>query len=144
MPRKREFGNFCQTVQIAPTPNLCVVRPVAKTKLVAGAVVWAHVPYEDDDGEKTRPAVVVERRGRTVVLKPGTTSSTWRRYPHRYVEISDLETAGLRRPTAVRCDEVIVDLIEVIDLVGTLSDEDAAALLTEAFEGGDEQWELSA
>jgi hypothetical protein len=114
---------------VAPFPNLSRFEPVPKCRLVRGAVVWAHIPFEEGEGEKTRPAVVIERRGRNVVLKPATTSSSWRRYPHRYVEIQDIGVAGLRRPTAVRSDQVIVDLIEIVDLVGRLSEEDAVAVL---------------
>src|SRR5947208_4842363 len=36
-------------------PQLAIVRPVAKTSLTPGTVVWAHVPYEECDGYKLRP-----------------------------------------------------------------------------------------
>jgi hypothetical protein len=97
-------------------------------------VVWAHVPFEDVDGEKTRPAVVVRRQGRQVELLPGTTSHTRWVHVGRYVEIEDLAEAGLTRSTGVRRSSVVVDLIEVIEIVGALSDDDALEILVSGTE----------
>lgn len=87
--------------------------------------MWAHVPFADDDGEKTRPAVVVGLRGRDVTLLPATTSTTRRRFGSRYVEIDDLAAAGLNRPTGIRTTPVVVDVIEILNIVGSLAPSDA-------------------
>jgi hypothetical protein len=99
--------------------------------LVPGAVVWAHVPFEDGEGEKTRPAVVAQLSGRDVTLYPGTTSGSRIRHGHRYVEVRDLGAAGLNRPTGIKRSFVVVDVIEVIDVVGDLSRADLADLMGE-------------
>ena len=49
---------------------MTTVKQVALTRLVPGAVVWAHIPFEECDQEKTRPAVVVDKSGRDVILRP--------------------------------------------------------------------------
>ncbi len=110
---------------LAPATSL---RIVARNCLHPGMVVWAHVPFEDADGYKTRPAVVVGRRGRDVVLLPCTTSSRRHQRPG-YVEIRHWEAAGLPRPTGVRRASLTVDYLEIVSIVGNLADEDAAALL---------------
>src|SRR4051812_12725651 len=79
-------------------PRLSIVKPVPRSRLVAGIVVWAHVPYEDGTGEKTRPAVVLSASGHKVVVLPATTSPSRLRYPDLYVEVADLDGAGIVRP----------------------------------------------
>ena len=106
-------------------PRLTVVAPVAMTRLDQGAVVWAHVPYVDGTGEKTRPAVVCSRSGREVVLLPVTITRSRFRHPDRYVEILDLEDAGITRESAVALQAVPVDRIDVLDITGHLSPVDA-------------------
>jgi hypothetical protein len=109
-------------------PKLAVVEAVPMNRLRLGVVVWAHVPFRDDDGEKTRPAIVVRTAGRTVELLPVTTSQARFRRPHQHVEICDLDTAGLDRPSAVQLRTITVDRIELIHIVGELSDADLDAV----------------
>jgi hypothetical protein len=86
--------------------------------------VWAHVPYEDGQGEKLRPAVVVERCGRDLTILPATTSASRWRYPNSSVEVRDLAAAGLTKPTGIKVRSVTVDIIEVVDIVGRLGEAD--------------------
>lgn len=129
-PRRHEGrdARSAKSSQVA-VPNLASVRRIPKTQLVPGAVVWAHVPYEEDDGEKTRPAVVKGLRGRDLTLLPGTTSQSRNRFPGLYVEVEDLASAGLSRATAIRTTPVTVDIIDVINIAGELSETDAARTL---------------
>lgn len=114
----------------ARVPNLTVVRPVPATKLVLGAVVWAHVPYTDREGYKTRPAVVAAADRHSAVLLPGSTSGTRLRLPERYQELTDLADAGLSRPTGIRLQPTVVERLDLVDLCGDLSDDDVEALLS--------------
>jgi hypothetical protein len=114
--------------------NLSNVRLIPRTRLTPGTVIWAHVPFEDTEGEKTRPAVVIDLRGRDVVILPGTTAPARKTLGPRYVEVTDLDAAGLYRPTGIRQSEVVIDLIEIIDIVGTLSDPDASRILEAAID----------
>lgn len=107
-------------------PNLALVQPIARRALETGTVVWAHVPYETLDGEKTRPAVVIEVRGREVVVAPGTTSRRAAEFPHRYLPIADLEAAGLTRRTWLVNRVVVIDLIELVSISGRLGELDLA------------------
>jgi hypothetical protein len=104
---------------------LSLVKRVPKTQLLPGTIVWAHVPYADGTGEKARPALIIGTRGRDIELLPGTTSD--RRFALRtgYVEIQDLDCAGLHRKTGINLNPVIVDQIEIISISGSLGSEDA-------------------
>lgn len=100
---------------------LTCVHRVADRNLEIGAVLWAHVPFEDIDGSKLRPVVVVDRVRNGVVVHPFTTSL--RRLARRdHVEIDDLDTAGLDRPCGVNVAR-LVELArgEVVSRVGALS-----------------------
>ena len=119
------------------TPRLTVVKPVPKNRLTPGAVVWAHVPFEDGKGEKTRPAVVVSASSREVVVLPTTTSAKRHRFPASYVELCDLESAGISRPSGVSSRTVTLDRIELVDIVGYLSDEDFDRVMTTVAGTGD-------
>src|SRR5436309_3562480 len=57
-----------------PRRNIPYDKPVAKSRLRPGVVVWAHVPYVEQEGWKTRPAVVVSVDGRNVSLFPGSSA----------------------------------------------------------------------
>lgn len=105
--------------------RLTVVQTVAMTRLDQGTVVWAHVPFVDGTSEKTRPAVVCERSRRDVTLLPITTSRTRFRRPDHHVELLDLESAGIHRESAVALQPVPVDRIDIIDITGRLSPDDA-------------------
>jgi hypothetical protein len=104
------------------------LRIVPRNRLHPGTVVWAHIPFEDVQGDKLRPAVVLRCTGRDVVLLPCTTSARRHQCPG-YVEIKHWQAAGLTRPTGVRRTSLTVDYLEIVNIAGDLADEDAAALL---------------
>lgn len=110
-------------------PRFTSVRPVARTRLTSGAVVWAHVPFCDADEEKTRPAVVVDADRHQVLVLPVSGSFSRFRYPTIHVEITDLEAAGLSRPCGLRLRPVVLDRIEVLTSCGQLGEEDLASML---------------
>jgi hypothetical protein len=112
-------------LSLAAAPRL---RIVPRNRLHPGTVVWVHIPFEDAEGYKIRPAVVLRRVGRDVVLLPCTTSGRRRQRPG-YVEIKHWQAAGLPRPTGVRRASLTVDYLEIVNIAGNLADEDAAALL---------------
>lgn len=113
---------------VRPKASLTTVKPVPLNRLCPGAVVWAHVGFEDHTGEKARPAVVIEAGSQTVKVLPVTTSANRRFHPTKYVEITDLNGAGVTRPSGVALRPLEIDRIELIALVGELSDEDHEAL----------------
>jgi hypothetical protein len=104
------------------------LRIVPRNRLHPGTVVWAHIPFEDVEGDKIRPAVVLRCHGRDVVLLPCTTSVRRHQRPG-YVEIKHWQSAGLPRPTGARRASLTVDYLEIVNIAGNLADEDAAALL---------------
>lgn len=127
--RNKRRGQWSKP-QPSPRPaQLTVVEQVALNRLHSGVVVWAHVPFSERDDEKTRPAVVVGRKGRMVELLPVTTSLTRFRRPHQYVEVQDLDAAGLTRASGVQRRPVTVDRIEIVSVVGELSEPDLLAVL---------------
>ena len=105
-------------------PRLTVVKAVARNRLHPGAVVWAHIPFDEIGEEKSRPAVVVGTAGERVTVLPISSSATRLRYPDHYVEVDDLGTAGLTRSSAVRLRPVEIDRIELVCVCGQLGDED--------------------
>lgn len=112
------------------TLSLAVVKPVAKSQLVKGVVAWARVPFEEIDADKVRPVVIKSFDGTHVTVLPATSAASRHRFPDRYVELRDLIDAGLSRPTGVRKGrEVLIDLIDVLGIVGQLSENDIHALL---------------
>jgi hypothetical protein len=118
-------------------PNLAKVCPIARGRLVPGIVVCAHVPFAEGGAWKTRPAIVKALDGWQVTVLPAYSSASRLRFPHLYVELRDLYVAGLSRPTGVRRQEVAIDVIEIIDVVGQLSDVDMRAVLPPARCSGD-------
>jgi hypothetical protein len=103
-------------------------RPIARTRLSRGTVIWARVPFTDDpDGSKLRPAVVASLDGRTVTVLPVTSSQkeSVRQSP-LYVLLSDWAAAGLTRPCLVARRAVEIDVIDVATVAGALSDDDVA------------------
>jgi len=119
-PRKNRRNGTVTPSRDRKVVPMSIVRRIPRTQLTPGTVVWAHVPFADGTGEKSRPAVVLSRQGRDVELLPATTSMRRHRYPGQYVEIEDLESAGLNRATGVSLRPVIVDIIEIISITGSL------------------------
>ena len=109
-------------------PRLTVVRPVAKTALTPGTVVWAHISFEDSDGWKLRPVVVSHTSGREVVVYRGTTADTRFRYAWSYRELTDLASAGLRRATGIYLEPITIDLIDIVGVAGELGPDDRFAV----------------
>jgi hypothetical protein len=106
---------------LATDRALHTVSPIALRRLRPGVVVWAHIPFQEVDGWKLRPAVVVRAEARTVLLRPVTGAAS-RFGRHDHVELEDLDTAGLAHPCAVRLGrDVEVDRTDVVTLAGRLS-----------------------
>lgn len=124
--KRRDRWNKPTTAR--PTPHLAIVEHIAMSRLSTGVVVWAHVPFAESDGEKTRPAVVVGRHGRNIELLPISTSPARFRFNGTHHELTDLDSAGLDRASGVRMASVTVDRIEVIQVVGELGPDDRAAI----------------
>lgn len=126
---KQRKYNSCRTLEpkrkVIP---MSIVKPVPLTRLLPGTVVWAHIPFADGTGEKSRPAVVIGTDSRDITLLPGTTSIRRLDLRGGYLEITDLDTAGLTRPTGVSRRPVIVDKIEIIMICGELAGDDAEGL----------------
>jgi hypothetical protein len=119
----------CGEPAVDQTPQLSTVRRIPRGQLRPGTVVWAHIPFAEVDAEKTRPAVVESVTGRDVTLLPASSASSRHRFPAEYVELRDVHTAGLRRPTGIRRRRVTVDLIEIVVIAGALGDRDRHQLL---------------
>ena len=103
-------------------------RPVARSVLREGTVVWARIPYRDQpDASKARPAVVSGVDGRTVHLLPVTSSSKDSvRLSPLAVLLTDWAAAGLNRPCIVTRAAVDVDIIDVTTVIGCLAECDRA------------------
>lgn len=124
--KKYNSGRNCDSKRkVVP---MSIVKPVPLSRLRPGTVVWAHIPFADGAGEKSRPAVVIATESRDITLLPGTTST--RRFDLRnsYLEVADLDTAGLTRPTGINRHPVTVDKIEIISICGELAGDDAEGL----------------
>jgi hypothetical protein len=109
-------------------PQLAIVRPVAKTALVPGTVIWAHVQFEETSDSKLRPAVVRSVTGRDVTIFPATTAQSRHRYPWAHYELLDVASAGLHRATGLRLATTTVDIIDIVSVAGALFPEDHLAL----------------
>ena len=130
--RRREHGRGNTRARVVA--ELRRARPVARTRLSRGTVVWARIPFtEDPDGSKLRPAVVVSIEGRTVTVLPITSSlkDSVQRSPH-YVALRDWADAGLTRPCLVTRRLVAVDVIDVATVAGELTRDDEARVFAES------------
>jgi hypothetical protein len=94
------------------------------------------VPFAETDNFKTRPAVIKAIVGREVTILSASSSSSRSRYPTEYAELRDLDVAGLNRPTGVRRREITIDIIEVVVVVGRLSDIDMKSVFPSACVSG--------
>ena len=130
--RRREHGRGNTRARVVA--ELRRARPVARTRLSRGTVVWARIPFtEDPGGSKLRPAVVVSIEGRTVTVLPITSSlkDSVQRSPH-YVALRDWADAGLTRPCLVTRRLVAVDVIDVATVAGELTRDDEARVFAES------------
>jgi hypothetical protein len=79
--------------------------------------------------------VVVETQGENVSIRPLTSLKLWRdpevRRDRRTVVLRDWERAGLSRPSAVAPRTVVLERIEVTGVIGRLSDDDLALVITD-------------
>jgi len=99
-----------------------LVTGVPLSQLVPGKVVWVHVPFDDVDQSKTRPAIVVAERGREVELLPVTSSASRHCHPHEYVEVERPEAIGLDSKCAIGRRPVVVERNELLQIVGELDE----------------------
>lgn len=133
-PDDRRRGRGRGNTRARVVAELRRARPVARTRLSRGTVVWARIPYVDDpDGSKLRPAVVASIDGRTVTVLPITSSlkDSVRQSAH-YVTLRDWEEAGLTRPCLVTRRLVAVDVIDVATVAGELTSADEDRVFAEA------------
>ncbi|MEQ8717767.1 MAG: type II toxin-antitoxin system PemK/MazF family toxin [Acidimicrobiales bacterium] len=127
--RSRKCGHEPPFLGKLPVASVRAVIHVPLTQLTAGTIVWAHVPYVESEGYKTRPAVVLDRDGRDIELLALTSSLRRFDMPDRYVELSELEPTGLDRPCGIRMTpSVVVDRIDILSIAGHLSERDAEAV----------------
>jgi len=99
------------------------LKPPALRQLEAGTVVLAQVPYIDNDGWKTRPAVILSAGDRVVQLQPIT--SSWKSGDLRCMELLDWEAAGLLKPCALVSRSIELDRrYDLTCVIGKLSDRD--------------------
>jgi hypothetical protein len=114
----RRWRQLPPTVQPSAAP--ASLGPVARNRLLPGAVVWAHVPFADGVRWKTRPAVVLAVDHRQVRLVPGYSSPSRWRFAWQYLELTELEGTGLLRPTGFRRRPIEVDQLEITGIAGRL------------------------
>jgi hypothetical protein len=122
---KRDVGK--RRHRTKPRADVGRVHDVMRARVVPwrfldlGTVVLARVPYDDLDDYKVRPLVVLSADPDMAQGLPSTTSPRRRRRPAQYVEVIDLDSAGLTRPTGVRLTAVrllLPDVIAVLDGLG--------------------------
>jgi hypothetical protein len=107
-------------------------RPVARTSLRCGTVVWAWIPFPDQpDKHKARPAVVRELLAHRVRVHPITSSTKESvRRSDLYVALEDWVAAGLSRPCLVDRRAVDLELADVTSVAGCLGQADLERLLS--------------
>lgn len=132
-PRKlRDVGvrRFRQGVQVTSGERLHPVmhiHTIPQTKIVIGAVLLARVDYAEVVDYKIRPVVVIAHNGNEVSVRPCTTSQRARHRPGTVI-LTDLDAAGLSRPTAVIPRTLTLALDEVVAVSGHLSIRDFARI----------------
>jgi hypothetical protein len=93
---------------------------VADRHLIPGAVVRARIEFDEGYDYKVRPAIVVGKIGDDVTMIP--CSSSPRASLDSDVFLGDLESAGLKKPTAARTHRVrTVDKRDCLEVLGQLS-----------------------
>ena len=109
-------------------------RPVPRSSLRQGTVVWAWIPFPDEPGQhKTRPAVVHEVLGHQVRVHQVTSSTKESvRRSHLYVLLEDWVAAGLSRPCLVDRRVVDLELGDVTSVTGCLGAADLERLFASA------------
>jgi hypothetical protein len=104
-------------------------RPIAASRLEAGTVVLARIPYSDVNDYKVRPAVIVNTDDEAATILPCTSALSRHNYERLYHELEDLDSAGLCRPTGVRRSAVRLARTDVLAVRGRLGEADAVAVL---------------
>jgi hypothetical protein len=97
-------------------------RPVPRTSLHRGTVVWAWISFPDEPLQhKTRPAVVHEVRGHVVRVHPVTSSTKDSvRRSNLYVVLEGWSEAGLSRPCLVDRRVIDLDVGDITSVAGCL------------------------
>ena len=100
---------------------------VPQCHLRAGTVVRASVDYREGAGHKARPVVIVSVGTHDVVALK-ITSQLWRLHQPGHAEIEDWQGAGLSKPSAVALHPVTLPRIDLIEVLGALSESDMPLL----------------
>ena len=130
-PQRRKAPRFGARGAATPQTATSRFRPLespSRRLLRPGAVVFAHVPFdENDQAYKSRPALVVALRGDDLVeVRPITGS---RNYQVNATPITDWAAAGLKKPSVVRAKSITLDRrLELTGYLGQLSERDLAAV----------------
>ena len=69
-----------------------------------GEIWWVHFPYQGEDKEKRRPAIVIDDE--TIAVLAMYVTSKDKDTPYS-IEIEDWKEAGLTRPSWTRIDRII-------------------------------------
>jgi hypothetical protein len=104
---------------------------IPRTKVVTGAVLLARIAYAEVADYKIRPVVVIASDGRTVTVRPCTSSFRGLQQPGA-VTVRDLDEAGLSRSTAVLAHSISLTLDDLVAVQGKLCDRDLARILNPA------------
>lgn len=103
-----------------PERLLNCVDSVALSRLTPGTIVRARIPFaEPDEGQKVRPALVVERTGRTVTVVPIHSSRRTRRQRLWLMVPTALEL-GLPRSSCFCPRLVDLDRMDAIEILATI------------------------
>ena len=115
----RRIGRLVRTRRSsAPAAGQAPVRitysPAADGDADPGEVVWAWVPFEEDDGRgKDRPVLVVGREGRRLVALPMTSQDNTRdadreaHFGRHWFDVGSGPWDSRGRPSEVRLDRVL-------------------------------------
>jgi hypothetical protein len=103
------------------------IASIPRNKVVTGAVMLARIAYAEVADYKIRPVVVITSNGRTVTVRPCTSSFRGLLRPDA-VMVLDLDEAGLTRSTAVLAHSITLTLEDLVAVQGKLCDRDLARI----------------
>lgn len=123
----RRFRQECRTALGERVHPVMQIGSIPRTKVVTGAVMLARIAYAEVADYKIRPVVVIASDGRTVTVRP-CTSSIRGLQRRDAVMLLDLDEAGLHRSTAVLAHSVCLPLEDLVAVQGKLCGRDLARI----------------